>query len=167
MIIKNLVDEDIVNYKKCSMFIIFPICSFKCDKEHGEPICQNSNIVKMPDIDIPTEELIERYVNNPLTEAVVMGGLEPFDSPFELVEFIDSLRNRHHCDDDIIIYTGYTEEELTSNSNSKLCTFYKNISTYPNIIIKFGRFIPNDEPHLDEVLGVQLASRNQYAKRIS
>ena len=42
-----------------------------------------------------------------------------------------------------------------------------NIILYSNIIIKFGRFIPNREPHFDEVLGVNLASNNQYAKRIS
>ena len=28
------------------------------------------------------------------------------------------------------------------------------------------RFIPNQKPHFDEVLGVVLASENQYAERI-
>ena len=35
-----------------------------------------------------------------------------------------------------------------------------------NIIIKFGRFIPNRPSRYDEVLGVELASDNQFAKRI-
>ena len=38
---------------------------------------------------------------------------------------------------------------------------------YKNIIIKYGRYIPNQTPHRDEVLGVNLASDNQYAERIS
>ena len=41
------------------------------------------------------------------------------------------------------------------------------LKSYKNIIIKFGRFIPNDKPHRDTILGVNLASSNQYAKKIS
>ena len=37
------------------------------------------------------------------------------------------------------------------------------LSKFANVIIKFGRFIPNQKPHFDEVLGVELASPNQYA----
>ena len=32
------------------------------------------------------------------------------------------------------------------------------------VIVKYGRFRPNQEPHYDEVLGIKLASINQYAK---
>jgi hypothetical protein len=42
-------------------------------------------------------------------------------------------------------------------------TFLKN---FDNIIIKYGRFIPNQEQHYDETLGVNLASNNQYAERL-
>jgi hypothetical protein len=38
---------------------------------------------------------------------------------------------------------------------------------FDNIIVKFGRFIPDDEKRFDEVLGVELASHNQYAEVIS
>ena len=38
---------------------------------------------------------------------------------------------------------------------------------YKNIIIKFGRYIPNSENKYDEILGVTLASQNQYAKRVT
>lgn len=41
------------------------------------------------------------------------------------------------------------------------------LSRYKNVIVKFGRFIPNQEPHYDETLWVNLASNNQYARRIS
>ena len=36
MRIKFLVDEDFVNYKKPSMFIGFPSCTWKCEKECGQ-----------------------------------------------------------------------------------------------------------------------------------
>lgn len=37
--LKGLVEEDFINYKKPSMFLIFPYCSFKCDEECGRDIC--------------------------------------------------------------------------------------------------------------------------------
>jgi len=42
-------------------------------------------------------------------------------------------------------------------------TFLKD---FDNIIIKYGRFIPGQEKHYDEILGVYLASNNQYAERL-
>lgn len=172
MLIKGLVDEDFTNYKKPSMFIAFPNCSFKCDKEAGCAICQNSALAKEPNIKITNIEIIQRYLQNPITKAIVLGGLEPFDSFIDVMNIIYELRK--YSKDDIVIYTGYTEEELENgyfiyqnrNSNTRK-NAYRVIKNYPNIIIKFGRFIPNQEKHYDEVLGVELASPNQYARRIS
>ena len=97
------------------------------------------------------------YASNPLSRAVVCGGLEPFDSWPELQYFIQSFRV---CNSDpIIIYTGYTSDELEAEIQW--------LKKFSNIIIKFGRFRPNEEPHFDAVLGVKLASTNQYAERIS
>lgn len=161
MKVKGVIFEDFVNYKKPSMYIIFPTCDFKCDRECGRTVCQNSALAHAPIIEIDKDELIEEYLNNPITEAIVLAGLEPFDSPLDLFPFVDALRRQYKCMDDIVIYTGYTEDELKENSNYKLLT------SYDNIIVKFGRFIPNEEPHLDKLLGVKLASPNQYARLIS
>ena len=158
MVIKGLIDEDFTNYAKPSMYIAFPWCSFKCDKEAKCAICQNSALAREPDIEISMEDIVTRYMSNPITKAIVFGGLEPWDS-----RFMASLVNefRKYTDDDIVIYTGYTEMELTDDK------MLQSIQKHPNVIIKFGRFIPNQEKHYDETLGVQLASPNQYAKRIS
>lgn len=157
MLIKNIIDEDVVNYKKTSMFIIFPYCSFKCDKEAGCSICQNSSLAHEPNINIDVFDIVDRYIKNPITKAIVCGGLEPLDSWDELRELIWRLRDK--TQDDIVIYTGYKHEEITDKVML--------LKLFPNIIIKFGRFIPDQEPHYDEVLGVKLASDNQYARRIS
>lgn len=159
MIIKGLIDEDFVNYKKPSMFISFPSCTFKCEKECGEHCCQNSALAQAPDIQIETEAVVDRYLNNPITSAIVIGGLEPFDSYKDLIELIHYFRFAK-CTDDIVIYTGYTEAELKSRG------FLFDLQQYGPIIIKFGRFIINQQSHYDEVLGVKLASDNQYAKKI-
>lgn len=153
MKIKGLITEDFVNYKKASMTIIFPYCTFKC----GEDYCQNSPLTKSPIIEISINDLVNRYNNNPITEAVVMQGLEPFDSWSDLKEFVKKLREYNN--DDIVIYTGYNKDEVIK--------YIKELSVYPNIIVKFGRYIPNQEKHYDDVLGVYLASNNQYAERIS
>lgn len=155
--LKGLVDEDFINYKKPSMFISFPKCSFKCDKECGSKVCQNSSLATSPSVFVEINKLVHRYLSNPITRAIVIGGLEPFDSPIELFTLIDKIRE--NTDDDIVIYTGYTENELTD----KIIM----LSLEKNIIIKFGRFIPNQNSHYDSVLGVNLSSGNQYAKVIS
>lgn len=167
MKIVGLIDEDIVNYKKTSMYIAFPYCSFKCEKECEGKFCQNSSLTTHPIIEISPEDICERYVNNAITEAIVCAGLEPFDSKFDLLTLIDCLRRKYKCEDDFIIYTGYTEKELEDRDNSGINFLYENLKNYKNIIIKFGRFIPNQESHFDEILGVKLASNNQYAKKVT
>lgn len=156
MKVKGINFEDFVNYKKPSMFISFPNCSFKCDKECGRAVCQNSALALSPDIEISVEEIVERYINNPITKAIVCGGLEPFDSFRDLSELVAKLREV--TDDEIVIYTGYKEEEIMEYVESFLFTFSP-------IVVKYGRFIPDCESYFNETLGVKLASPNQYAKR--
>ena len=155
MKVKGLVEEDFVNYKLPSMYIVFPRCSFKCDQENGNRICQNGARAHEIDIEISYDEIVERYKKNPISRAIVMAGLEPFDSFDDLYELVRKFRRT--LADDIIIYTGYNENEIEP--------MIKKITKFSNIIIKFGRFIPNDEGYFNEELGVKLASRNQYTVR--
>lgn len=157
MKIRGLVDEDFINYKKASMFLVFPYCDFKCDREFGTTCCQNSELVKQKLIDIDENEIVSRYLANPITNAIVFGGLEPLKSENEMFSLIEKLRKV--TDDDIVIYTGYYKHEI-SEQLAKLRQF-------KNIIVKFGRFIPNSKSVFSEVLGITLASDNQYAERIS
>ena len=75
IIIKDIIDEDFINYKKPSMFIATSKCSFKCEKEDCNVHCQNSKIVKQSNIEMSIKKIINRYINNPLTAAIVFGGL--------------------------------------------------------------------------------------------
>ena len=63
------------------------------------------------------------------------------------------------CNDDVVIYTGYYPDEIKDALDV--------LKGFKNIIIKFGRYIPNRQSRYDEILGVTLASDNQYAERIS
>lgn len=156
MKIIDIIDEDFVNYKKPCMTIMMPFCTFKCDKECGKQVCQNSDLASAPKIDIPTKKIIQRYLNNPISESVVFQGLEPMDSFYQVLNFIKKFREV--SSDDIVIYTGYTKKEI-----QWYLTFFKD---FDNIIIKYGRFISDQKSHFDEVLGVNLASDNQYAERL-
>ena len=176
MRIKGLMDECFNDYKKPSMYIAFPDCSFKCDKLNGCQVCQNSQLAHEPDIEIKKEEIIERYLDNPITEAIIFSGLEPFDSILDVIAFVTCFRETYNCNDDIVIYTGYTEEELRegryglrpgNEAEKRLSDFYEYLCKFCNIIIKFGRFVMNDESHTDPVLGVTLSSANQYARKVS
>ena len=159
MEIKGIIHEDFVNYKMCSMTIAMPYCTFKCDKECGIDVCQNSKLAKEPTIDIPAAKIIEQYLHNPLSHAIVFQGLEPFDSYNDLYYFIYALRFVFKNDDPVVIYTGYNKDEILSKIDD--------LRKFSNIIIKFGRYIPNQKPHYDEILGVNLASDNQYAEIIT
>ena len=120
-------------------------------------MCQNSKLSHLPSENIGIKTIVNKYINNPITKSVVCGGLEPFDSWEDLKTLISYLRVR--TEDDIVIYTGYNKDELLDK-----IPFLKSAK---NIVVKFGRYRPNQSPHYDPILGVNLASDNQYAERIS
>jgi hypothetical protein len=158
MKVKQIIDEDFLNYKKASMVIAFPSCSFKCDKECGQQVCQNSALATAKDIEINIDDIVNRYINNDLTSAFVFGGLEPFDSLSDLKFLIITIRVCYKIMDDIVIYTGYTPDEVPE--------IIKWLKRYDNIIVKFGRFIPDSKHKFDEVLGIELSSNNQFAVKL-
>ena len=157
MIVKGIIDEDFVNYRVPSMVIECGYCNMKC----GIQNCQNAHLLTAPDIVIDNVKLAERYINNPITKAVVLQGLDPLgntESVNQTLEFINILRG-YGCDDDVVIYTGFDKHEI-----SDVVEFIK--TYFKNIVVKFGRYKPELDARRDDILGVQLASSNQYAERI-
>lgn len=154
----GIIEEDFTNYKLPCMFISTTTCTFKCEKEAGIKCCQNSHLINKIPLDISFEMLYNIYINNPITKAIVVGGLEPFDQFEELHNLIHYFRG-NNCEDEFVIYTGYYPEEIEG--------YIYFLKMFKNIIIKFGRYIPNSNNRYDEILGVTLASDNQFAKKIS
>lgn len=158
MKVKGIIDYDCANSRYPSLTIEFPHCDFKCDKLNGKPVCQNSALAREPDIEVTGEQIWKLYEENPLTKAFCFQGLEPFDSMIDMCELIIFIRKIKKCNDLIIIYTGYEKcEDFVVE---------KFVRNYHNIIIKWGRYIDGHQPHYDEVLGVNLASDNQWGEYI-
>ena len=158
MRLKSLIDEDYVNYRKPSMFLGTCHCDWKCCRELGMPpsLCQNNSAYRSRTRDIDNARLVKRYLDNPLTSAVVIGGFEPMLQFDEVLSFLSEFRRQ--SDDDIVIYTGYREEELAEQMHL--------LGKFKNVILKVGRYRPNEVPHYDEILGVMLANSGQYAIRL-
>ena len=140
MKIKGILEEDFVNYKLPCLYISLGSCDWKCCHESNIPVsvCQNSNLAQSKDIDVSIDEIFNRYISNPISEAIVIGGLEPFkqfDDVYCLIKFFRD----NNCSD----------------------TFIKKLEPLKNIILKVGRYIPNQQPHYDEILGIKLVSDNQ------
>lgn len=161
MIIKTIVDEDFINYKQPSMYIGTAFCGGKCCIEAGIPlsVCQNDEWRECATIAMADDDIIRRYLSNDITSAICFAGLEPFEQFSEMFNLISKLRNEYHCGDTVVIYTGYYMDEIKEQ--------IKALMMFKNVIVKFGRYVPNKPKRYDAVLGVNLASDNQYAERIS
>lgn len=160
MRVKGIIEEDFTNFKLPAMFINTCFCDFKCCTESnlGIEVCQNAPLAQAPSKDIPNSVIYQHFVTNPITKAVVIGGMEPFLQIDEVEDLIRLFRSNGDISP-IVIYTGYYPNEVRSS--------LERLEKYENIIVKFGRFIP-DKPHrYDDVLGITLSSYNQYAEQIS
>jgi len=159
--LRGVVAEDFCNYKVPAMFLITSYCDFKCCHEGGfsETVCQNEPLIRDTEVkEFSIDTIIKAYINNPITKAIVFGGMEPMKQFAEVKEFIHSLRFMYNNFDPVVIYTGYYPEEIAD----KLAI----LSKFDNIIMKFGRYKPGDEPHYDDVLGIYLVSDNQFAEQL-
>lgn len=160
MIVKLVKQDDFVQYKKPCVVVCFPNCTWKCCTEAGIPtsVCQNQEMCELKDIDITPEDVYNLYKESLFAESICCSGLEPmlqFDDVLSLLKYF----REHDCNADFVVYTGYYRNEIEDK--------VQEMAKYKNVIVKFGRYVPNQEKHYDEVLGVWLASDNQYAERIS
>lgn len=159
MRVKGIIEEDFVNYKTPSMFINTCFCDFKCCNELGMDIgvCQNSPLAQANIIEIADDVIYEHFVSNPITKSIVIGGMEPMMQIDEVTSLIKLFR-KNGCDAPFVIYTGYYPEEIGHE--------LRTLKPFCNIVVKFGRFVPDRPSRYDDVLGINLSSDNQFAKQI-
>lgn len=155
----DIMDADFVNNKKPTFNILIGIsCTFKCCQETDGVVCQNKDLAQSQCKLLYIDEILDLYNIQEIVHTITFQGLEPLDNLYDLLSCIYFIRKEF--EDEIFIWTGYTEDECEYLINMIKCMGWK------NIVIKFGRYQPNNNPQYDDILGVQLASNNQYAKRI-
>ena len=153
--------DNITDYKKTSLLLVFPYCSNKC-KNCQNILLQNCTTT----LSVKPSDVLDLYQNLKTHNAIVMAGLEPFDSFDDVLSILSEL-NHLNKNTDIVIYTGYTKEEYKKQFESDLIKEYKSaVERNPgidfNLLVKVGRY---DEEYkhswYSEALGVNLATTNQ------
>jgi len=152
MRLKQIIDESFGDFKQCSMLLVADKCTFKCEG------CQNKHLMLLETQEFPDEEILERFLNNPISEAIVIGGLEPFEQLSEVVHFI-SKATEMKLSVPIVVYTGFDMEDYDLYWSG----FEPAAKSYDGpVIVKFGRYIQGSKPYFNKDLGVTLISDNQY-----
>lgn len=158
MLLIDVKTDNITDYKKTSMYLVFPYCSGKCGPE-----CQNKHLRNISQyIQVRPSDIVDLYATLKTHEAIVMGGLEPLDSIDDVIDIIKEFNNiSKPCD--IVIYTGYTEEEYKSKFELDIIDAVK--SQKNKVIVKIGRYDSSKKPGwFSNELGVELATSNQIVK---
>ena len=89
--IKSILSESFVDYKKCSMLICGCTCTFKCGKE----LCQNSQLAKSQTKEIDVEKIVEEYMKNDLTSAIVFRRVRMVRSIFRTIGMYRSIQREN------------------------------------------------------------------------
>ena len=140
------------DYKRSAVMFSAISCDWKCCKEAGRDVCQNMKLTKGEIVVLSFDRAL-KMVKDSITDAVLFAGLEPLLQADELVQFIEYLRQKG-ISKPIVIYTGYYPEEINQETLLRLAKC--------QVVMKFGRYIPDRPSRFDEILGITLASDNQF-----
>lgn len=164
----DVATDNVTDYKETSLFLVFPYCSGKCGEE-----CQNKDLRKKEIKEFNTEDIIKFYQSLDTHNAVVCGGLEPWDSSEELKQLVKDFAIASFVKPvDFVIYTGY-DNLCKRYFNDVYCEtgkdFFDLLQTWTiyanpgsNLIIKQGKYDINRKfPWHSDLLGVDLATNNQ------
>lgn len=100
----GIVDESIVDGKGIRMTVFTQGCPHHCPGCHNP---QTHDFTGGTEAD--TDEIFERFCENPLLRGITFSGGEPFCQPVPLKALADRV---HSVKKDVTIYTGWTYEQL-------------------------------------------------------
>lgn len=110
--ISGLVNDSIVDGPGFRYTVFTQGCLFNCQGCHN-PQTHDTKGGRLIDID----DIIDAVKKNPLLSGVTISGGEPFLQISEVLELVQKIKNLNL---DVIIYTGYTFEELNKMNNKKI-----------------------------------------------
>ena len=106
--IAGTIGESIVDGPGIRYVVFTQGCPHHCPGCHN-PQTHSFDVGTIMDI----EELISQFKNNPLLKGITISGGEPFCQPLAAAELA---RAAHECGKDVMVYTGYTFEQLLSGN---------------------------------------------------
>lgn len=125
------------------------------DCHHHCKGCFHQDRFNLPILVEDSRDIIEKILENPFTNGVVLGGFEWLEQYEEALAIIEEAIS---SDLEVILYTHYTKEDI--------CTHYSRLLNYKGIYIKCGEY---DNTRLSATYtsyGVPLASTNQIIYRV-
>ncbi|MCH5184983.1 MAG: anaerobic ribonucleoside-triphosphate reductase activating protein [Oscillospiraceae bacterium] len=102
-----------------------------------------------------TDEILEEIKKNPLLDGVTFSGGEPFLQPLPLIKLAEDIKNLNRGLD-IIVYTGYTIEEILSGADDK--NRWSELMRCIDILV--------DGPFAEELRSVELTFKGSSNQRI-
>lgn len=162
MILIDVKTDNITDYKKTSLLIAFPYCTGKCKG------CQNEHLrLSNTAISVSAKNIAKLYDNVQSNKAIVMAGLEPFDSFADVLDIISTVGKHSKRSCDFVVYTGYNEQEYKKRFEKKLVQMFKeDYMPYHKdgcLIVKIGRYDNEDrEAWYNNTLGVDLINKSQF-----
>ena len=146
MKISGIVEESIVDGPGIRFTIFFQGCTHNCFKCHNP---QTHDINKGKEISV--DEVIEKIRKVPLTDGVTLSGGDPL---MQIDECLDLCKKIKKLGLEIIVYTGYTYEQILNFSNPN----YRELLKYIDYLV--------DGPFVYSLLDLALRYRGSSNQRI-
>ena len=100
---KGIVHERVEDAPFMGALISAVDCNLNCKG------CFNQHLKDLPNIEMDSEDILDKVTNDPFNEGIILAGLEWSLQPKELREMVNSARKRNLK---VIVYSGLSEEDF-------------------------------------------------------
>ena len=142
---KGIVHERVEDAPFMGALISAVDCNLNCKG------CFNQHIKDLPNIEMDSEDILDKVTNDPFNEGIILAGLEWSLQPKELREMVNSARKRKLK---VIVYSGLSEEEF----KKKFTDIY---GLKGDMYFKFGKYDEKLKVNNNIQYDVKLATSNQ------
>lgn len=148
---RGIVEERMQDAPFIGALVLAADCHNNC------PGCFNQYLKDEPLLTNTASEIVKQIQSNPLHQGIIFGGLEWTEQAFEMNSLLaEAMKNNLK----IAIYTHHGEKYMREQFPSLFAKRY-----HEDVYIKFGKYDETRDTGV-KAFGVQLATANQYMKRI-
>lgn len=107
--IAGIAEDSIVDGQGIRLTVFVQGCHHHCPGCHNQHTWDEAG-----GAEVDVDDIVKRYIRNPLLDGITLSGGEPFNQPEPCLELLSKVY--HRCNN-IWCYTGYTWEELSSRTD--------------------------------------------------